>query len=360
MFSKIRFSILGSVILSLFIVMSCSPNRYSQEIVIDQDVLEEADKDANPDVAQVGANQSSKYGWYLVDGGGRTLYMFLADKRYESSDCYGQCAEVWPPLLTSGNPEAVAAVVNSEMLGTIERRDGSMQVTYNGWPLYYYVKDQGEGKFKGQDIKGFGAEWYLMAPSGSYIHQEGGHEEYNMNKQMEDSSYTYNKNKQEDSSYTYNKNNQMEDPGYMNEKSSAAKVGIEKSDRYGAYLTDMKGRTLYIYIDDSRNEASKCYGQCEEVLQPYVTTGAPVAVSGAVNSDLLGTIERRDGTMQVTYSGWPLYYYKEDREPGEMNGLYDTGDEVDKLYLIAPTGNYMQDENNHMQDENNDNYQEGY
>ncbi len=123
-------------------------------------------------VAKVAASQSNKYGWYLTDSTGRTLYIFLADNRGESSDCYGECAEAWPPF--TGNPKAVASKVNEDMLGTIERRDGSMQVTYNGWPLYYYAEDQYSGEFTGQDIKDFGAEWYMIAPSGSYIHSATG------------------------------------------------------------------------------------------------------------------------------------------------------------------------------------------
>ncbi|HEX6982671.1 MAG TPA: hypothetical protein VF181_07910 [Balneolaceae bacterium] len=120
--------------------------------------------------AKIGVEKSEQYGMYLTDEDGRTLYMFLADNRSESSSCYNRCAEVWPPLLTTGDPEAAANAVNADMLGTIERRDGTTQVTYNGWPLYYYVKDQGQGELTGQDVKGFGAEWYLMAPDGNYIH----------------------------------------------------------------------------------------------------------------------------------------------------------------------------------------------
>ncbi len=335
MYSKIRFSILS--LLALFVLIGCSPNRYSQVKIVDQDVLEEADEDENEsaDLAKVGANKSSKYGWYLVDAGGRTLYMFKADSRYESSDCYGQCADVWPPLLTSANPEAVAQIVNSEMLGTIERRDGSMQVTYNGWPLYYYVEDQGEGKFTGQDVKGFGAEWYLMAPAGSYIHKEGGN---GYKKMHQKSDYMNNQDSDMNNQESQYMNNQ--DADYMNNNMGVAKVSMEKSEMHGAYLTDQRGRTLYIYIDDTRYEASNCYGDCEDMLTPLITTAEPVAVVNAVNTAMLGTIERRDGTMQVTYNGWPLYYYEEDNQPGEMNGLYDT-DEVDKLYLVSPIGDAM-------------------
>ena len=55
------------------------------------------------------------------------------------------------------------------MLGTVERRDGSLQVTYNGWPLYYFVKDGKPGDTIGQDMEGFGGEWYLVSPDGDHV-----------------------------------------------------------------------------------------------------------------------------------------------------------------------------------------------
>jgi|1186.fasta_scaffold87689_2 predicted lipoprotein with Yx(FWY)xxD motif len=106
-------------------------------------------------------------GTVLVDSSGRTLYLFEADKTPKST-CYGACASIWPPLLASGAPKAGAHVLASE-LGTTKRSDGKSEVTYNGHPLYYYVGDARPGQTKGQALDQFGAEWYVLAPSGKKI-----------------------------------------------------------------------------------------------------------------------------------------------------------------------------------------------
>jgi predicted lipoprotein with Yx(FWY)xxD motif len=108
-----------------------------------------------------------KLGTFLVGPNGRTLYLFKADKTSKST-CYGDCAKFWPPLLTSGKPKA-AGKTKSSLLGTTKRTDGKMQVTYKGHPLYYFVSDKKAGDTKGQDINGFGAQWYVVAPSGKQI-----------------------------------------------------------------------------------------------------------------------------------------------------------------------------------------------
>ena len=112
----------------------------------------------------VSAAKVGDLGTILVDSEGRTLYDFHKDKGSASS-CYGACAAAWPPLLTEGNPQAQGAAQRS-MLGTTERKDGTVQVTYNGWPLYTYVADQSPGEANGNDIDEFGAEWYALQPNG--------------------------------------------------------------------------------------------------------------------------------------------------------------------------------------------------
>lgn len=123
---------------------------------------------------EIGVASQAPYGPYLVDGQGRTLYIFTADQRGVSSACYDQCAQAWPPVLTEGDPEAVEDPVQQGMLGMIRRRDGSMQVTYGGWPLYYFERDTQPGQIEGQDVQGFGGEWYLMGPGGEVIREEPG------------------------------------------------------------------------------------------------------------------------------------------------------------------------------------------
>jgi predicted lipoprotein with Yx(FWY)xxD motif len=108
-----------------------------------------------------------KLGRFVVDGRSMTLYLFEKDKT-RASTCDGSCAQVWPPLTTSSKPVAGAGVAASK-LGTTKRKDGKLQVTYNGHPLYYYYLDRKPGQTSGQGLKLFGAGWYVVAPSGKKI-----------------------------------------------------------------------------------------------------------------------------------------------------------------------------------------------
>lgn len=123
--------------------------------------------------AELTTETSPEHGAYVADAEGRALYMFEADQQGEGeqqavSNCYDACAEAWPPLTSQGEPQA-GEEIQADLMATTERRDGSMQVTYGGWPLYYYVQDQGPGQTTGHDVEGFGGEWYLVNPSGEII-----------------------------------------------------------------------------------------------------------------------------------------------------------------------------------------------
>jgi predicted lipoprotein with Yx(FWY)xxD motif len=122
-----------------------------------------------PDSA-VGAKKIA-LGTILVDGSGRTLYLFEKDKGGKSS-CAGACAAAWPPLLTD-DAATSSAGVKAGLLGTTRRPDGKTQVTYHGWPLYYYAKDKAPGDMTGQDLKDFGAPWYVVsADKGNKLEKE--------------------------------------------------------------------------------------------------------------------------------------------------------------------------------------------
>jgi len=110
----------------------------------------------------------SKFGNILVDGHGRTLYDFVADKT-TASTCYGACASLWPPLTVSGTPTA-GSQIRASLLSTTKRTDGTIEVTYNGHPLYYFVSDTKPGDTTGQDINQFGAPWYVLTRNGTEIH----------------------------------------------------------------------------------------------------------------------------------------------------------------------------------------------
>jgi len=106
-------------------------------------------------------------GTALVDGQGRTLYLFEADKG-PMSTCNGACASLWPPDTTSGKPKAGPGV-DAAKLGTTKRSDGTLEVTYNGHPLYRYAPDTKAGEDTGQGLNQFGAKWYVLAASGIKI-----------------------------------------------------------------------------------------------------------------------------------------------------------------------------------------------
>lgn len=111
-------------------------------------------------------HSSSSYGTYLSDQDGHSVYMFTADSKKMSS-CQDACASAWPPVMTSGAPLAGSGI-KKNLLGTIPR-NGSMQVTYAGMPLYYFAGDNAVGATAGQGIDHFGGKWYLVAPAGQKI-----------------------------------------------------------------------------------------------------------------------------------------------------------------------------------------------
>jgi predicted lipoprotein with Yx(FWY)xxD motif len=112
--------------------------------------------------ATVMVSQNATLGSFLVDSKGMTLYLYTNDTP-GTSTCSGGCATNWPPLLTNGAPIAGQGV-NAAMLGITTRADGTTQVTYNSWPLYYFAGDSAAGDTNGE---GKGSVWYVMTPAGT-------------------------------------------------------------------------------------------------------------------------------------------------------------------------------------------------
>jgi predicted lipoprotein with Yx(FWY)xxD motif len=114
-------------------------------------------------------SEESALGLILTDGDGRTLYLFLNDEQGGPSTCADDCAASWPPLLADGEVEVSGNdddPTDASLVGTIARDDGGTQVTYNGWPLYYFGGDQGPGDTNGQ---GVGDVWFVLSPEGDAI-----------------------------------------------------------------------------------------------------------------------------------------------------------------------------------------------
>ena len=227
-------------------------------------------------VVQVGKNDA--LGSFLVDDKGMTLYLFTKDTP-NTTVCYDKCATAWPPLLTTGTPVAGAGA-DASKLGTTKRTDGTMQVTYNGWPLYYYQKDKAMGDVVGQNV---GNVWFVISPAGDKVES------------------------------TVQATTQP--PAAS---SGPATVNLGKNDKLGSFLVDDKGMTLYLFTKDTPNTTT-CYDKCATAWPPLLTTGNPVAGKGT-DAAKFGTTKRTDGTVQVTYNGWPLYYYAKDMAPGDVVG----------------------------------------
>jgi predicted lipoprotein with Yx(FWY)xxD motif len=109
----------------------------------------------------LGTDATTTLGKYLIAYNGMTLYTFTKDK-VGTTTCYGQCAENWPPYIV----EATSSLTNIQegvtgKVGSVTRADGTLQVTYKGWPLYFFGNDKVSGDTKGQAIN---KVWYVVKP----------------------------------------------------------------------------------------------------------------------------------------------------------------------------------------------------
>ncbi len=254
--------------------------------------------------ASVQVGKNDQLGSFLVDDKGMTLYLFTKDTP-NTSNCYDKCAKSWPPLLTSG--KAVSGDgVDASKLGTTTRKDGTTQVTYNGWPLYYFAKDKAAGDVNGQDV---GGVWFVISPAGDKVEAQAAATEAATTSAMPTATAN-------DSGYG-STGSATATPA-ASSSSGAATVSLGKNDQLGSFLVDAKGMTLYLFTKDTPN-TSVCYDKCAVAWPPLLTTGAPVAGPG-VDASKLGTTKRKDGSVQVTYNGWPLYYFQQDKAAGDVNG----------------------------------------
>jgi len=226
----------------------------------------------------VNLGQNDTLGSFLVDDKGMTLYLFTKDTP-NTTVCYDKCATAWPPLLTTGNPVAGEGV-DASKLGTTTRKDGTTQVTYNTWPLYYYEKDKAVGDVVGQEV---GGVWFVVSAAGEQVEAAA--------------------------------TEAATEPAAAG---SVTTVSLGKNDSLGSFLVDDKGMTLYLFTKDTPN-TSNCYDKCATAWPPLLTTGVPAAGEGA-DASKLGITNRTDGTVQITYNGWPLYYYAKDKTAGDVVG----------------------------------------
>jgi predicted lipoprotein with Yx(FWY)xxD motif len=146
---------------SIVAMLSAAPMVMAQ-----QNDAAKGDAAANA-TSKLTVRQSDEYGNYVADADGRALYMYTKDQQQEGNKpaeahCGIICSNAWPPFSVQKKPE-VGSGLDASLVGMIKGHGGKMQVTYGGWPLYYYDEDQGPGSVEGQ---GEDREWYLLTPDG--------------------------------------------------------------------------------------------------------------------------------------------------------------------------------------------------
>jgi predicted lipoprotein with Yx(FWY)xxD motif len=122
---------------------------------------------AQPAARAAVAVGKSSFGPILFDGRGFALYAFTSDRRARAT-CYGACAKAWPPYIVRGRPTAGSGA-RAAFIGVTRRRDGRLQATYAGRPLYYYVGDTKPGIVLCQNVNEYGGLWLVLRGSGALV-----------------------------------------------------------------------------------------------------------------------------------------------------------------------------------------------
>ncbi|WP_348970637.1 COG4315 family predicted lipoprotein [Chondrinema litorale] len=263
---QIRYSILTYIMLSLLLLSACKDD----------------DDDVTPDETSSSINLSSNgtLGSILVDGDGKTLYFFTKDTD-GTSKCAGGCLDFWPIYYVE-NPE-IGNGLDAVDFGEITRDDGEKQTTYKGWPLYYYSSTgdgatESAGATNGEAVNNV---WFVAKPDYSIMLA---------NAQLvgaDGVNYT--------SDYT-------------------------EGDSETQYFVDAAGRTLYIFINDSKDKNNFTAEDFSNDGVWPIFYDDIASLPSTLNVSDFGTIDVY-GEQQLTYKGWPLYYFGQDTERGDNKGI---------------------------------------
>lgn len=217
---------------------------------------------------QIGLGGNDALGDFLVGESGYTLYIFTNDEP-GTSNCTGGCAAAWPPLLVES---ADSLRLQPGLVGdftVIEREDGSLQAALNDQPLYFWQEDAQPGDATGE---GVGDVWFVA---------------------------------------------------------KLPTLAVVESDDFGQILTGANGMTLYTFSNDEAG-SSVCVGGCAAAWPPLTVAADEAIVAPEELAGELATIEREDGSLQVSYNGAPLYYWVLDVIPGDT-----TGHTVGDVWFVA-------------------------
>ena len=226
--------------------------------------------------------------------GGRTLYLLSYDGTIEGngppglvkgilgqSTCSGPCSAVWPPLLTTTGQPMAGPGVDPRLIGEVQRPDGTTQVTYAGWPVYLYFADLAAGATAGETNGQYVLDnlsdgvWYEVAPQGGPA------------------------------------------PGQASLTTLDGLLTVSSA----AFPPLNPTATVYTLSADTTPGTSSCTGTCAKYWPPVLTSTSPnTSGLSSTQAAAVGTIQRPDGTFQVTYNGHPLYFFSQDLMAGDSDG----------------------------------------
>ncbi|MFH6602866.1 hypothetical protein ACEZ3G_05215 [Maribacter algicola] len=218
---------------------------------------------------------NAAFGKIMTDAEGKSLYLFSRDTK-DTSECLDGCLSSWPVFFQE--TITVDTGLNTADFATIDRTDGAKQTTYKGWPLYYFANDTSEGDTNGDGVNDI---WYVAKPDYSLMYASAQLVGHDGNNYLED--------------YT-------------------------QGDGATTYLVDFEGNTLYRFINDQKDT--------NNFTNPDFSNDAvwPIAeidldkIPSVLNVEDFGTIDVF-GRTQLTYKGWPLYYFGQDEARGDNKGI---------------------------------------
>ena len=215
------------------------------------------------------------FGQVLTDSAGYTLYFFARDADGNSA-CAGNCTSMWPSFYSSN--AASSAGIEGDDIGTITLENGSKQTTYKGWPLYYYSNDGAPGDVEGD---GVGGNWFVAKPDYSVLLVS----------------------------------NQL-----VGGDGTLYKEDLTPGEGQTRYLVDAYGRTLYGFIQDRYNTNKFTKPDfSNNGVWPIYESDIQSVPSAVVAEDFAEITVH--GRMQLTYKGWPLYYFGQDAVRGDTKGI---------------------------------------
>lgn len=262
---------------SIFLVLIFVVSLYSCSSDDDSNPQPDPNPGSEANAVQLASNGT--FGNILTDAEGKSLYFFSRDTKGQSA-CLDGCKDAWP-IFYAENLTFDDGLLAADF-GEITRTDGEKQTTYKGWPLYYFANDNAAGDTNGDRV---GDNWYIAKPDYSIMYAQA----QLVGKDAEGNLINFK------SDYT---------PG----------------DELTFYMTNSTGRTIYIFTRDTKDDNNfTAEDFSNNAVWPVFHFDIDKLPSILDASDF-GTIDVF-GTKQLTYKGWPLYYFGQDTERGDNFGI---------------------------------------